>query len=80
MVNLRSASCFRRRGFRLKGKGWYETDFKSDNQRNVLKSDAEPAPSSSSSDDSKASKPATDTSVKSTDKDKPKPAAKADKS
>ena len=29
--------------FRLKGSGWYETDFKKDNQRNVLKSDSEPA-------------------------------------
>ena len=28
--------------FRLKGSGWYETDFKSDGQRNVLKSDSEP--------------------------------------
>ena len=28
--------------FRLKGSGWYETDFKSDKQRNVLKSDSEP--------------------------------------
>jgi putative FmdB family regulatory protein len=27
--------------FRLKGGGWYETDFKKDNQRNVLKSDSE---------------------------------------
>jgi putative FmdB family regulatory protein len=27
--------------FRLKGEGWYETDFKKDNQRNVLKSDKE---------------------------------------
>lgn len=27
--------------FRLKGQGWYETDFKKDNQRNVLKSDSE---------------------------------------
>ena len=26
--------------FRLKGKGWYETDFKKDNQRNLSKSDA----------------------------------------
>ncbi|NOX69285.1 MAG: zinc ribbon domain-containing protein [Gammaproteobacteria bacterium] len=26
--------------FRLKGKGWYETDFKQDNQRNLSKSDA----------------------------------------
>ena len=28
--------------FRLKGKGWYETDFKTDNQRN-LHGDKEPA-------------------------------------
>ena len=27
-------------GFRLKGSGWYETDFKSGNQKNVAKSDA----------------------------------------
>ncbi len=31
--------------FRLKGEGWYETDFKKDNQRNLLKSDAESAKS-----------------------------------
>jgi putative FmdB family regulatory protein len=29
--------------FRLKGEGWYETDFKKDNQRNLAKSDAEPS-------------------------------------
>ena len=29
--------------FRLKGKGWYETDFKKDNQKNVHKSDSEPS-------------------------------------
>ena len=27
--------------FRLKGEGWYETDFKKDNQRNISKSDAQ---------------------------------------
>lgn len=27
--------------FRLKGAGWYETDFKKDNQRNVLKSESD---------------------------------------
>ncbi len=27
--------------FRLKGQGWYETDFKKDNRRNLLRSDAE---------------------------------------
>ena len=26
-------------GFRLKGEGWYETDFKQGNQRNVIKKD-----------------------------------------
>lgn len=35
--------------FRLKGAGWYETDFKKDNQRNVLKSDSESAKSSADS-------------------------------
>lgn len=29
--------------FRLKGEGWYETDFKKDNQRNLAKSDSESA-------------------------------------
>lgn len=27
--------------FRLKGSGWYETDFKKDNQRNIAKGDSE---------------------------------------
>ena len=29
--------------FRLKGQGWYETDFKKDKQRNLLSSDGEPS-------------------------------------
>lgn len=29
--------------FRLKGEGWYETDFKKDNQRNLAKGDTESA-------------------------------------
>ncbi|VAW80769.1 hypothetical protein MNBD_GAMMA15-157 [hydrothermal vent metagenome] len=29
-------------GFRLKGSGWYETDFKSNNRKNVAKSDNKP--------------------------------------
>ena len=33
-------------GFRLKGSGWYETDFKSGNQKNLAKSEAA-APSTS---------------------------------
>ena len=55
--------------FRLKGEGWYETDFKKDNQRNLAKSDAEPAKAEkkqakSTKDDSKSSTKA----KKSTDK------------
>lgn len=41
--------------FRLKGEGWYETDFKTDNQRNVLKSDGEAAKSDKA--ESKPDKP-----------------------
>jgi len=37
--------------FRLKGEGWYETDFKKDNQRNLAKGDAD-----SSGDSGKESK------------------------
>ncbi len=41
--------------FRLKGDGWYETDFKTDNQRNVLKSDGGAAKSDKT--ESKPDKP-----------------------
>jgi len=43
-------------GFRLKGGGWYETDFKSSNKKNLAQSDA-----------SKESKPADKKDKKSTD-------------
>ena len=45
--------------FRLKGKGWYETDFKKDNQRN-LHSDKDkdsPKPKDKSSTDKSSDKP-----------------------
>ena len=48
--------------FRLKGNGWYETDFKKDNQRN-LAGDKEAAKKSDKPDTGKADK-----------KEKPKPA------
>lgn len=35
-------------GFRLKGSGWYETDFKKGNQKNVAKEDSAPASESKS--------------------------------
>ena len=45
--------------FRLKGEGWYETDFKKDNQRNLAKGEGEPEKKSTSkSNDKKDSKPA----------------------
>ncbi|GAB4344974.1 MAG: hypothetical protein Kow006_01590 [Gammaproteobacteria bacterium] len=31
-------------GFRLSGKGWYETDFKTGNQKNLAKKEKEPPP------------------------------------
>ena len=40
--------------FRLKGQGWYETDFKTDNQRN-LHGDKEPAKKDDKKSDSKKS-------------------------
>ncbi len=59
--------------FRLKGKGWYETDFKKDNQRNVLKSDTEPAKT-----DKAASKSDKSETKKSDKKTESKTATKAD--
>ncbi len=37
-------------GFRLSGSGWYETDFKSKNQKNLSKGDSAEGGSSSSKD------------------------------
>ena len=48
--------------FRLKGSGWYETDFKKDNKRNLADSD-----SGSSGKDSSSKKPA-DSDTKKTEK------------
>ncbi len=36
-------------GFRLKGSGWYETDFKSKNRKNVAKGDSKPKPGADTS-------------------------------
>ena len=44
--------------FRLKGEGWYETDFKKDNQKNVHKADSAPASADKKSDDAKPAKKA----------------------
>jgi putative FmdB family regulatory protein len=42
--------------FRLKGQGWYETDFKSDKQRNLVTSDKDAVKSDSGKADKKADK------------------------
>ena len=49
--------------FRLKGEGWYETDFKKDNQKNVHKSDSEPVKKTPKTDkkDTEKAKPKADT-------------------
>ena len=47
-------------GFRLSGSGWYETDFKSGNQKNLAKSESSDKESSKKSGD----KPKKDSSVK----------------
>jgi putative FmdB family regulatory protein len=39
-------------GFRLSGSGWYETDFKSDKQRNLVDSGTKPKDSPAKSDNS----------------------------
>jgi len=65
--------------FRLKGKGWYETDFKKDNQRN-LAGDKEPAKADSKSSDSKSSdsKSSGDKAKKDKSSDKPKAKSTSD--
>lgn len=58
-------------GFRLKGGGWYETDFKSGNKRNVADSASSSSASSASSGDSGSastpSAPASSTPTSSSD-------------
>ena len=51
--------------FRLKGQGWYETDFKKDNQRN-LHGDKEPSKKDDKKSDSKSSDKKKSSSSKST--------------
>ncbi len=41
-------------GFRLSGSGWYETDFKSKNQKNLSKSDKKPKTKSKAEGKSKS--------------------------
>ena len=66
-------------GFRLKGAGWYETDFKSDGKRNLAGDGGESAPSTKA-DDKPSTKPvasATPAPAKTETKAESKPAAAA---
>ena len=64
-------------GFRLSGSGWYETDFKSKNQKNLTKGDSSDSSSSSKSDKpaGKSDKPASGGPTKSGGKSSGKEAA-----
>ena len=53
-------------GFRLSGSGWYETDFKSGNQKNLSKGDSTEKDSSGKSDKAADKGPAKSTSKDST--------------
>ncbi len=46
-------------GFRLKGGGWYETDFKSANKKNLAGADSASSTTSSGSSESTSAAPAT---------------------
>jgi putative FmdB family regulatory protein len=68
--------------FRLKGSGWYETDFKKDNKRNLADSAGKETTSkvSVAGDSKKADKPSTDSGVKQAEaKPAAKPASKESK-
>lgn len=60
-------------GFRLKGGGWYETDFKSDGKRNLAGDSA--APSSDGAKSGGGDSPSAKTETKSESKAAPAPAA-----
>ena len=57
-------------GFRLKGGGWYETDFKDSNRRNVVESESKKESGAGGSDDTAAKpKPAAESGDKPAAKD-----------
>jgi len=63
--------------FRLKGSGWYETDFKNDKRRNIAESDSAPAEKKGDKSESKSeSKPESKSDKKPEQKADKKPEAK----
>jgi putative FmdB family regulatory protein len=65
--------------FRLKGGGWYETDFKSGNQRNLADSGKEDKPATKDKDDKPAATDKADKPVKEAKESTAKPDKAADK-
>ena len=62
--------------FRLKGGGWYETDFKQDNKRNLADSSSNEPPGKDSAEKKSATGSDTSTAKSSTESGSKKPAAK----
>jgi putative FmdB family regulatory protein len=68
--------------FRLKGGGWYETDFKNDKRRNIAEADSKSTDKAEAKGDGKAGKDQpdkTDSTSKADKADKAEKPAKADK-
>ncbi len=66
-------------GFRLKGSGWYETDFKSGRKRNVLDGGESPAPGKESKEGKKDMESKEKPAKESKEKKAPETAAKSEK-
>ena len=65
-------------GFRLSGEGWYETDFKSDNKRNIATKDSHKKPDSKSDSKDAKNSDKSEKSKNSSSKDKSKSTAAKD--
>ena len=63
-------------GFRLSGSGWYETDFKSDNKRNLATQDTKKADEKDSKKSDKKDAKSSESSDKKTTKSAAKPSSK----
>jgi putative FmdB family regulatory protein len=63
--------------FRLKGSGWYETDFKKDNRRNLVEGSSNKADSGATKDESGKNKSAAGGADKSAGSDAKGPATKS---
>ena len=65
--------------FRLKGGGWYETDFKKENRRNIAETGEAKSSSEPGKDSASKAEPAADKAVSTTNPDTPKKEKSSDK-